>query len=371
MKNQVLDKMTINVGPQHPSTHGVLRLLIELEGETIKSCNPCVGYLHRGIEKMGQEMTYLQYLPVIDRVDYLSGSFCQQAFVQAVEDLNKIEVPKRARYLRVLLMELNRIASHLMWLGSFLLDLGATSPLFYCFRERETILEILEELTGQRMMYNYHTFGGVKKDIERETIKKIHAFINDFPQKTQEYEDIITFNPIFLKRTKNIGIISKNTAINYAITGVNSRASGLNYDIRKSKKYEIYDELEFNIPTLTKGDAWSRYLLRVREMRESLNIITQCVYWLKENEGEIKNESIKPLNLKVNEGTCVSLIEAPRGVLGCILHADGSTKPNRVKWRTGSFYAVQLLPKLVVNHTYADLMSIFGSLDVVLPEVDR
>ena len=363
-------KMKINIGPQHPSTHGVLRLIMELEGETIKSCEPVIGYLHRGMEKMAENRTYLQYLPTVDRIDYLGGFFNAYAFCDAVENLASIEVSKRAKYIRVLTMEMNRLSSHLLWLGTFLLDLGATSPLFYTFRDREEILTLFEELSGQRMMYNYYTFGGVRHDVSNDWLNKIGEFVKKMPRKIQDYENIITNNPIFVTRAKNIGVISKNAALQFSITGPNLRACGINVDYRRQNPYLVYGELDFNVPTAQSGDSFDRYKVRIEEMRECLKIISQCIIWLNENKGDVISIVKQPL-LKVPEGEYISNVEAPRGVCSCYVKSDGSGSPYRVKWRTGSYYSVQILPKLLENAFYPDLMTIFGSLDVILPEVDK
>lgn len=364
-------RMKINIGPQHPSTHGVLRLVTELEGEVIKSCEPNVGYLHRGMEKMAESRTYLQYLPVVDRIDYLSGFFCSEAYCQAVEKLLDVEVPEYAQYVRVLLMELNRISSHLLWLGTFMLDLGATSPLFYCFREREVILGLFEELTGQRMMYNFHTFSGIKNSLTSDFLDKTQKFLKLLPQRIDEYEAIISQNPIFLKRTVNLGILTQKAALGHAVTGANLRATGISYDMRKVKPYLVYEKLDFKVPTRLRGDSYSRYLVRVEEMREAQSIAMQCIHWLRVNEPKLSDENVKARLVKPEAGMAVGTVEAPRGAMSCFVYSDGSSRPYRVKWRTGSFYAVQALPELVKNRALPDLMAIFGSLDVVLPEVDR
>ena len=377
------NRLKINIGPQHPSTHGVLRLVLELEGEIIKSCEPVIGYLHRGMEKMAENRTYLQYLPIVDRIDYLSGFFNSFAYCNAVENLAQIEVSKRAQYIRVLTMEMNRLSSHLLWLGTFLLDMGATSPLFYTFRDREVILSLFEKLTGQRLMYNYYTFGGLRHDVSGYWLDKVGDFVKIMPKKIQDYEDIITNNPIFTTRTKNIGVLSKNSALQYSITGPNLRATGIRVDYRNSKQetgnnehnshglgYLVYPELDFEIPIAKIGDSFDRYKVRVEEMKVCLKLISQCIDWLKSNTGEIISP-IKQHLLKVPEGEFISNVEAPRGVCSCYVKSDGSSNPYRVKWRTGSFYAVQILPKLLENTFYPDLMAIFGSLDVILPEVDR
>lgn len=363
------ETMQINIGPQHPSTHGVLRMQTELNGEKILNVTPVIGYLHRGMEKMAQSRTYLQYLPLVDRIDYLAGFFCSQAYLSALESLLNIELPKKAKYIRTLTMEMNRLCSHLLWLGCYMMDLGASSPLFYTFIEREKLLNILEDLTGARMMYNYYTFGGVKKDIPFELLKRIDEFTLNFPNAVKEYEDIITNNPIFLTRTQNIGILSAQKATEFSITGANLRASGINKDLRKDSPYLAYEELDFEVPTSTKADCHARYLVRIAEMRESNKIIKQCLNWLFDN---LEDENIKAKTgaIKPN-GKAIGEVESARGLLQCIISADGGDKPLRVKWRTPSFYSVQIINEISKNHMIADLMAIFGSLDIIMPEVDR
>lgn len=370
MTEAPVTQMKINIGPQHPATHGVLRLVLELEGEIIKSCEPVIGYLHRGMEKQAEIRTYLQYLPMVDRIDYLSGFFNSYVYCNAVENLAKIEVTTRSQYIRVLTMEMNRLSSHLLWLGTYMLDLGASSPFFYTFRDREEILTLFEELTGQRLMYNYYTFGGVKHDVADVWLKKVLNFVRLLPKKIQDYENIITNNPIFVTRCQNLGIISHNSASQYSITGPNLRASGIDIDFRKQNPYLIYGDLEFDIDIAENGDVLDRYNVRIAEMYECLKIISQCADWLLSNSEDVLTK-IKPANLKVPEGEFISYVEAPRGICSCYVKSDGSNMPYRVKWRTGSYYAVQYLPKLLEDTFYPDLMAIFGSLDVILPEVDR
>lgn len=362
--------MKINIGPQHPSTHGVLRLIAEIDGEDIVSVEPDIGYLHRGLEKMAENRSYLQYLPIVDRVDYLGGFFTSFAFCDAVENLLKLEIPERAKNIRVLCMELNRIASHLLWLGTFMLDLGASSPLFYCFRDREIILSLFEELTGQRMMYNYFVFGGVRFDITNEWLDKVSEFVSKMPEAIADYERIITENPVFKDRTVNKGLLKKNTALQYSITGPNLRASGVETDFRKTVPYSGYEKYDFVVAVNHDGDSYARYLVRIQELKTSLDIIKQAVRKLKDNSGEY-SLNINPVNLKVPTGEYTSYVESSRGLLCCYVKSDGTEKPYRVKWRTGSFYAVQVLPQLVKGLPYNDLIAIFGSLDVIMPEVDR
>ena len=389
------ETMTINVGPQHPSTHGVLRPVMELQGENIKDTKPIIGYLHRGMEKIAESRTYLQYLPMVDRVDYLSSFFNLASFCYCVESLADLEVPKRAEYIRLITMEFNRISSHLLWLATFLLDLGATSPLFYAFREREEIIKLFEELTGARMMYNFYCFGGVKKDFPEGWLFKALDLCNKMPAMFDEYEAIITKNPIVLKRTKGIGILSKELAFDYGITGANARASGINLDLRKDKPYSVYNEIDFNVCVANSGDSYDRYAVRVAEMRESVKIIKQAIKQIP--GGSADKLTVKRTNCGCNDHQCrycgfdtklkgkklhlvvfkppigesVSMIETPRGITTCQVVSDGSTKPYRVKWRAPSFSSVQVLPELLKGKNYSDLMPVFGSLDVVLPEVDR
>ena len=356
----------LNLGPQHPSTHGVLRLLLELDGEKILSCEPDIGYLHRGMEKMAEQMNYIQYLPTVDRIDYLAGCFYSELFCRAVESALDVEIPEKVKYIRVLLLELNRIASHLLWIGAFLMDLGATSPFFYAFREREMILRYFEKLTGQRMMYNYFVFGGVRSDIKY--LEDVEEIISILPEKIKDYERIITDNPIFLTRTFQKGIIEPDVAKNYSITGVNLRASGVNYDLRESDK--LYENFEFTPVILEGKDAWSRYKARILEIEESIKIIKQSVDLLKKF-GELRQILINPLSLKLPEGEYYSEIEAPRGLASCYILSVGEEKPYRLKWRTPSFYSVNLLREILKGTYLNDAIAIAGSLDIILPEVDK
>lgn len=365
-------EMLINIGPQHPSTHGVLRLILTLEGEIIRNTEPVIGYLHRGMEKMAESRLYVQYLPLVDRIDYLSGFFNSASFCYAVEKLAGMEVPKYAEYIRLITMEFNRIASHLLWLGTFLLDLGATSPLFYTLRDREEILKLFENLTGQRMMYNYYCFGGVKKDLTEDWTQQALDLINKLPALFDEYEAIITKNPIFLDRVKGVGILDKELAINYGITGPNLRASGIDFDLRKSQSYSVYKEIDFKTHIAQNGDCYDRYTVRIAEMRECLKILKQAIKNLDEIEDKaLYIKKINPLTIKPQKGETTSLVESSRGLTACYVVSDGSAKPYRLKWKTPSFSAVSIMPEILKNRPYADLMAILGSLDIVLPEVDR
>ena len=358
--------LKLNLGPQHPSTHGVLRLILELEGEKILSCEPDIGYLHRGMEKMAEGLTYIQYLPTVDRIDYLAGCFYSELFCRTVEKALGVSISEKARIIRVTLLELNRIASHLLWIGAFLMDLGALSPFFYAMREREMILRYFEKLTGQRMMYNYFVFGGVRKDIDY--LEDIEEIIKVLPSKIEDYEKIITDNPIFLTRTKGKGILEPEVAFNNSITGVNLRASSVDYDLRASDN--LYTGFEFNPVVLDGKDSWARYKARILELRESLNIVEQGVKILKKLE-PLEQTLINPLTIKLPEGEYYSEIEAPRGLASIYIKSTGENKPYRLKWRTGSYYSVNLLRKLLVGEYLNDAIAIAGSLDIILPEVDK
>ncbi len=361
-----MSKLKLNLGPQHPSTHGVLRLILELEGEKILSCEPDVGYLHRGMEKMAEKLSYIQYLPTVDRIDYLAGFFYSELLCRTVEKALNIELSARVRAIRVMLLELNRIASHLLWLGAFLMDLGATSPFFYAFREREMILKYFEKISGQRMMNNYFVFGGVRRDIF--DLEDVENILKILPEKIKDYERIITENPIFLQRTKGKGVLSPDVALNCGITGVNLRASGVDLDFRL--KDNLYCGFYVQPVVIDGKDAWTRYKARVLEIIESLNIVRQALEYLKKDEN-FEQKLVNPLALKLPEGEYYSEIEAPRGLASLYIKSDGEGKPYRLKWRTGSYYAVNLLRKLLVGTYLNDAIAIAGSLDIVLPEVDK
>ena len=359
--------LKLNLGPQHPSTHGVLRLILELEGEKILSCEPDIGYLHRGMEKMAEGLTYIQYLPTVDRIDYLAGCFYSELLCRTVEKACNVVLSERVRTIRVVLLELNRMASHLLWIGAFLMDLGAVSPFFYAMREREMILRYFEKLTGQRMMYNYFVFGGVRKDIEH--LEDIEEIIKVLPSKINDYEKIITDNPIFLTRTKGKGILEPEVAFNNSVTGVNLRASGVNYDLRT--KDSLYNGFEFTPVVLDEKDSWARYKARILELKESIKIVKQGLDLLKSDNIKFEQSLINPLTLKLSDGEYYSEIEAPRGLASVYIKSTGEDKPYRLKWRTASYYSVNLLRKLLVGEYLNDAIAIAGSLDIILPEVDK
>ena len=362
------EEFIVNMGPQHPSTHGVCRLLLKMDGEVIVDLVPIVGYLHRALEKIAENRTYLQFIPYTDRIDYVSAMFCNHGFCMAVEKLAGIEVPERAEYIRVIMDELNRIASHLVWLGTFALDLGAITPFLYCFREREMILDLIEMTCGQRMTFNYMRVGGVSRDLPPEFIHKAKEFVKYFKPRVDEYEYILTQNPIFLGRTKGVGILEQKTAIDYSVTGPNLRATGLKWDLRKEEPYSIYDRFDFDIPTGTESDTWDRYMIRIQEMRQANRIVEQALDSIP--DGEIKTKT-KPV-FKPPKGEAYVRVESTRGEMGFYIVSEGDkTVPYRVKLRTASFSNLAVLPEMVRGWKIADLVVIFASLDVIMPDVDR
>jgi NADH-quinone oxidoreductase subunit D len=362
------EEFIVNMGPQHPSTHGVCRLLLKMDGEVVVDVVPIVGYLHRALEKIAENRTYLQYIPYTDRIDYVTAMICNHGLCMAVEKLAQIEVPERAEYIRVIMDELNRIASHLIWLGTFALDIGAITPFLYCFREREHILDLFEMVCGQRMTFNYMRVGGVSRDLPPEFLPKARQFVEYFKPKVDEYEAILTENPIFLGRTKGVGILDRKVAIDYSVTGPNLRATGLKWDLRKEEPYSVYDRFDFDIPTGTKSDSWDRYIVRIQEMRQANRIVEQALQSIP--EGEIKTKT-KPV-FKPPPGEAYVRIESTRGEMGFYIVSEGEkTIPYRVKIRSASFSNLAALPEMVRGWKIADLVVIFASLDVIMPDVDR
>lgn len=392
------DEMIINMGPQHPATHGVLRILLTLDGEVVKHAECVVGHLHRAQEWQGQNRTWFQYQALIDRVDYLSGMFTSWAMARSAEVLDGTPtLPLRAEYLRVMMAEMNRITSHLLWLGTYLIDLGAMFGFpFYPFREREKLLDMLEAVAGQRMMFNYIRIGGVQSNPPLGWFDKLKYFVEDFPARVDEYEAIVTENPIFLNRTKGVGILTKELGMEWGVTGPTIRASGVNMDLRRFKPYSVYDQLEFDVPWLEgDGDTWARYICRIREMRESNKIIRQCIEKIPGGTTEELRKKREPCNscgkdacencggdlrimtkkqnsgLRVKAGEAFAAVESPRGTLGCYVISNGSDRAVRFKWRNPSFCNLSVLPELLVGRPIADIMAIFGSIDVIIPDVDR
>jgi NADH-quinone oxidoreductase subunit D len=380
------------MGPQHPSTHGVLRLLLELDGEIVVNCIPDIGFLHTGIEKNMEAKTYQKAEVMTDRLDYLNTVGNNLAYSMAVEKLVGLDVPPRAQGLRVILAELQRIASHLIWLGTAALDVAAMSTFLYCFREREDILDILELISGQRMMTTYIRPGGVWRDVPVEFEKAVRDFLKMMPRRIDQYEALLTRNPLFLDRTLGIGKISGEDALNIGMTGPGLRASGVVWDLRKTRPYSGYEQYEFELPTHTEGDVYARYLVRVQEMRESLKIIEQALNKLpmgpvRSNdrkfvppprseigvsmEALIHHFKLWTEGFNAPKGYIYNAVESPRGELGVYLESDGGPKPYRVHWRTPSFDNLQAMPLMTKGVFVADLVAIIGSIDIVLGDVDR
>lgn len=361
------EEMILNVGPQHPSTHGVFRLVVKIDGETIKEANPVIGYLHRGTEKLAEDLQYLQIIPYTDRLDYLSAMTNNYVLCHAVETMMDIEIPDRAEYLRVLAMELGRIASHLVWYGSYLLDLGATSPILYAFREREIIINLLNELSGGRLTFNYMRVGGVKWDAPEGWIQKVKDFVPYMREQLAGYHTLVSGNEIFLNRAKGVGKYTKEDALQYSLSGANLRCTGVDWDLRKNEPYSIYDRFDFKTVTRDGGDALSRFHVRMDEIEESLKIVEQAVEQFPK-EGPILAKV--PKIVKAPKGEAYVRIESPRGEIGVYIASDGKKEPYRLKFRRPSFYNLQILPKLLEGENLANLVAILGGVDIVLGEVD-
>jgi NADH-quinone oxidoreductase subunit D len=387
------ETMTVNMGPQHPSTHGVLRLVLELDGEIVRSADPTIGYLHTGIEKTAEQKKWQQVIPLVERMDYLSAQSNSLAFSLSVERLLGVDVPERVRWIRVLLAELQRINSHLVWLGTHGMEVGAVSVMLYCFRERELLLNINEMIAGFRMFPSYIRVGGLREDLPRGFHDAVRAFLDRFPPKLDEYEDLLTKNEIYVERTKGVGRVSRDDAIAYALMGPIARAAGVDYDVRKAFPYLGYDTFEFNIPVRADGDAYSRYVIRVAEMRESAKICRQALDRISptgafaiddpritpppkdrvytEMEALIQHFLIYSQGFMVPAGEAYVPVEGPRGEHGFSVVSDGTNRPWRVKARAPSLLACQALSKMVVGGLIADVIAIIGSIDVVMGDVDR
>lgn len=362
------EELTINIGPQHPSTHGVFRFRVRLDGENIAEADPVVGYVHRGLEKLLESRTWHQIVPYTDRFDYLASMFNNQAYALAVERLAGIEVPERAEYVRVIACELNRIASHLVAVGAYGLDVGALTPFLYTFREREKIYDLMEMLSGARMLYAYIRPGGVARDVPEAFWDRLSRFIAEFPRRIDEYEDLLTTNDIFLARTRGVGVLTGEHAIRHGVTGPNLRASGVPYDLRRADPYSVYDQFEFDLALGERGDSYDRYLVRIKEMRESLRIIAQAADACP-REGPLAAKV--PKLLKPPAGEVYAHVESPRGEVGCYLVSTGGTQPYRFRWRSPSFHHLSVLRELVKGAKVADLVAVFGSIDIIGAEVDR
>jgi len=386
------ETMLLNMGPQHPSTHGVLRLLLELDGETIVNAIPDIGYLHTGIEKNMEAKTYLKAEVMTDRLDYMNTTGNNLAYCMAVEKLVDLDVPPRAQAIRVILTELQRIASHLVWLGAFGLDLAAMSVFLYCFREREMILDILELCSGQRMMTTFIRPGGIWRDVPVEFEAAVRNFLKIFPKRVDEYEALLTKNPLLIDRTVGLGKLSAADALQYGVTGPNLRASGVNWDLRKARPYTGYEQYDFNVPTRMEGDTFARYIVRIDEFRESMKIVEQALNKLPMGPVHSANRKFVPPprseigvsmeslihhfklwteGFPAPKGSIYSAVESPRGELGIYLEGDGGPKPHRVHLRTPSFDNLSVINKITQGHLVADLIAILASIDIVLGDIDR
>lgn len=366
------EHMVLNMGPQHPSTHGVLRLELEIEGELVTRVTPHLGYLHRCFEKHAEAMQYNQVVPYTDRLDYLASIGNNFGYALAVEKLMGIQVPERVEYIRVIMAELQRIASHLVAIGSNGADIGALTPFLYLFRDREHILSIIEETCGARMLYNYIWIGGLSHDIHPDFVRKTKEFVNYFKPTIVELDNLLSYNKIFIERTANIGVLPVDTAINFGASGPTLRGSGIKFDLRRDDPYSIYDRFDFEIPVGkglmgTIGDCWDRYYVRIREMEQSLRIIEQAI----DNIPEGDVQSAIPKRIKPPKGTVYTRVENPRGELGYFIISDGTVNPFRVKVRAPSFVNLEVLGELCKGYLVADVIAILGSIDIVLGEVDR
>jgi NADH-quinone oxidoreductase subunit D len=386
------ETLIVNMGPQHPATHGVLRVVLELDGETVVKATPVIGYLHTGIEKTMENKTYAQVIPLTDRMDYVANLSNNLGYVLAVEKLLDIEAPPKAQFLRALLTELTRIASHLVWVGTHAHDIGAQTMFLYTFREREALLDIFELFSGQRMMTSYFRIGGLAKDVPEGFEAKIREVLKSFPSKIDDYESLLTRNRIWLMRTKGIGTISIEDAINCGLSGPIIRGCGLKWDLRKSNPYSSYDKFEFDVPTGRNGDIYDRYLVRVNEMRQSLKIVKQALEGIPSGDyiarvpgvvlppKEEVYESIEALifhfetvvdGFSPPKGEVYHSIESPKGELGFYIVSDGTNKPYRIKVRPPCFVNLSALNRLVAGRLIADVVAIIGSIDIVLGEIDR
>lgn len=386
------ETLLLNMGPHHPSTHGVLRLLLELDGEQVVTCLPDIGYLHTGIEKNIESKTYEKAVPLTDRMDYLSPMSNNMVFCLAVEKLTSLDVPERAQAIRVICLELARIASHCVWLGTHALDMGAMSAFLYCFREREYILDMFEMLSGQRMMGSYFRPGGVWRDLVPEFMPALEKFVDYFPAKVDDYEALLTNNPIWIDRTQGIGVVEPEDAISLGMSGPSLRASGVNWDIRKAEPYSGYNNYEFDVPLGDHGDVYDRFYVRMQEFRQSIRIIKQAMKALPGGPFRSQNRKFVPPpraelgqsmeavihhfklwteGFSAPDEEVYAAIESPRGEIGCYLHGTGGTKPRRVHFKTPSFMHISALGKISQGHMIADLVGIIGSVDIVLGDSDR
>jgi len=370
------EEMLVNMGPQHPSTHGVLRVVLRTDGEIVLEAVPHIGYLHRCAEKIGENVPYYQFLPYTDRMDYLAGMNENWAFCHAVETLAEIEIPRRAEFIRVIIGELQRIASHLVSFGTYGLDIGAFTPFLYAFREREYILDLFEMVCGARLTYSYYTIGGLTQDLPAGWTDKCLEFLDYFEPKVDEYNALLSHNRIFTNRTADVGVLTKEMALDYAVSGPVIRGSGIPYDLRRDKPYSVYPELDFEVCTGTGdygtlGDCWDRYIVRMREVVESIKIVRQAIRMLPDRDTGGAHRVKLPRNFKPDAGEVYIEMENPRGILGFYVESDGGTQPYRVKARAATFCNLSVLTDLCHNVMLADVPAIVGSIDVVMGQVDR
>lgn len=365
-------ELVLNMGPHHPSTHGVLRFIVYTDGEIIRRAVPDIGYLHRGLEKIAESKTYPGYMPFTDRINYLEAMFCNHVYANAVEKLLGVQVPERAEILRIIACELNRLASHQVTLGCITMDLGAFTPFLYLLREREKINDMMEALCGNRLTHNYMRIGGVSADVDQSWLKSLEEFLDHFEPTIEEFRSLIVGNEILVKRLADIAVICAEDAVGFGLVGPNLRASGVDWDCRRDLGYGAYPEFEFEVPVGkgekgTVGDCLDRFTVRVEEMEQSCRILRQCLSKLPEGEIQAK----VPKMIKVPKAEVYSCVEGARGELGVFLVADGTTKPYRVKWRTGSFAAMSIVETISRGLMIADLVAVIATLDVIAPETDR
>lgn len=361
------EELVVSMGPQHPSTHGVLQVILKLDGERVRDLECVIGYLHRGVEKIAENRTYTAFIPYVDRTDYIAAVSNNLGLVEGIERLMALEIPPRAQWTRTMMTEFNRISSHLLWLGTHALDIGAMTVFLYAFREREEILKMFEALIGARLTVHAFRVGGLLWDLPVGFDKMVRAFVADFNAHVDEYEQLLTNNRTWQSRTKGIGVISAEAAIDVGLTGPALRGSGVAYDVRKATPYAAYKEFQFDIPTGTAGDTYDRYLVRIEEMRQSLRIIQQAIDGMP--EGPYRGKA--PKVVKPPVGEIYHCIEAPKGVLGYYIVSDGTTQPYRIRIRPPSFVNLQALRQLCIGHLMADVVAIIGTLDIVLGEIDR
>lgn len=372
VENLRTDELLLNMGPQHPSTHGVLRVVVTTDGEIVKAAKPEIGYLHRCFEKHSENVDYMAVAPYVDRLDYLASMNNSMGWAIAVEGMVGIEVPRRAEFIRVIIAELQRIASHLLFFGTYGLDMGAFTAFLYAFREREKILDIFEMVSGARLLYNYMWIGGVARDVSPEAIMRIKEFLDYFEPKIDEYNNLLSMNKIFVERTKSVGVIDEETCHTYGLTGVMLRGCGVRWDLRKDLPYSIYREVDFEVPVGsgemgTLGDCWDRFMVRVREMKESVKIVRQLIDSIPSGPHRGKVGKV----VKVPAGESFSRTECPRGELAFYVISDGSAKPYRVRCKSPCFLNISTLDEISKGVMVADLIATIGSLDIVLGEVDR